>query len=76
MKKTTKLALAAILAVATVIVAVKTLAQTAPTLSIAPVGTNTFNITVGDSVGGTSYALYWTPILDNADYPWSDALSN
>jgi hypothetical protein len=73
MKKYTKISLAVTLALAVIIVTVKTLAQTAPTLSIAPVGTNTFNITVGNSVGGTSYALYWTPILDSVDYPWTAA---
>lgn len=70
MKKITKLSLAAVLAAATVIVAVKALAQTAPTLTIAPLGTNTYNVTVGNSVSGTSYALEWTPVLNSADYPW------
>ncbi|HEV2327875.1 MAG TPA: hypothetical protein VGY56_03695 [Verrucomicrobiae bacterium] len=74
MKTNTKLFLAAVLAVATVIVAVKSLAQVPPpTLSITPLGTNTYSITVGNSVAGTSYALQWTPILDDADYPWTVA---
>ena len=73
MKTITKLTLMAALAIAVIIAAVKTLAQTAPTLSISSVGTNTYNIAVGNSVSGTSYALYWTPILDNADYPWTVA---
>lgn len=74
MKKTTTFSVAVALAVATVIVAVKTLAQIPPpTLSIAGVGTNSYNITVGNSVAGTSYALQWTPILNSADYPWTVA---
>lgn len=74
MKKHTQLSLAAVLAVATVIVAVKSLAQVPPpTLSITPLGTNTYSITVGNSVAGTSYALQWTPILDSPDYPWTVA---
>jgi len=74
MKKVTKLSLAAFLAVATVIVAVKTFAQIPPpTLSITALGTNSYNITVGNSVGGTSYALQWTPVLNSADYPWTVA---
>ena len=74
MKKMTKLSLAAVLVVATVIVAVKTLAQIPPpTLSITPLGTNTFSVTVGNSVAGTSYALQWTPVLNSADYPWTVA---
>ena len=71
MKKITQQLLAAALAVATVTVAVKTLAQIPPpTLSIATLGTNSYSITVGNSVGGTAYALQWTPVLNNADYPW------
>jgi hypothetical protein len=47
MKQITKLSLAAVLAVATVIVAVKTLAQIPPpVLSITPLGTNTFDIAI------------------------------
>ena len=74
MKKFTKLSLAGTLAVATAIAAIKTFAQIPPpTLSISSVGTNTYNITVGNSVAGTSYALYWTPLLANSDYPWTAA---
>jgi hypothetical protein len=74
MKRTTKLLLAAALAVATVIVAVKTLAQIpSPVLSITTLGTNSYSITVGNSVSGTAYALQWTPVLENADYPWTVA---
>jgi len=74
MKKYTKLSLAAVLAVATVVAALKTLAQIPPpTLSITALGTNSYNITVGNSVAGTSYALQWAPILNSADYPWTVA---
>lgn len=74
MKKTTKFSIAAFLAVTTVIVAVKTFAQIPPpTLSITAAGTNTYNVAVGNSVAGTSYALQWTPVLNSADYPWTVA---
>lgn len=74
MKKYTKLSLAVTLAVATVIAAIKTLAQIPPpVLSITALGTNTYGITVGNSVSGTAYALYWTPVLANPDYPWTGA---
>jgi hypothetical protein len=74
MKKFTKLSLALTLAVATAIAAIKTFAQIPPpTLSISSVGTNTYSITVGNSVSGTAYALQWTPILDSVDYPWTVA---
>jgi hypothetical protein len=74
MKKYTKLSLAVVLAVATVIVTVKTLAQIPPpVLSITALGTNTYGITVGNSLSGTAYALYWTPVLNSLDYPWTAA---
>lgn len=73
MKKITKLSLAAVLTIATVIVAVKSLAQIPPpVLSITALGTNTYNVTVSSNgVAGTVYALEWTPALANADYPWT-----
>ncbi|HEV2327614.1 MAG TPA: hypothetical protein VGY56_02370 [Verrucomicrobiae bacterium] len=73
MKKITKLSIAAALAVATVIVAVKALAQTAPpTLTITALGTNSYNITLWNG-NGSAYALEWTPVLDSANYPWTVA---
>lgn len=73
MKKLTKLSIAAILAIGTVIVAVKALAQTSPpTLTITALGTNSYNITLWNG-NGLAYALEWTPVLDSADYPWTVA---
>lgn len=75
MKKITKLSLAAVLAAATVIAAVKTLAQIPPpVLSITALGTNTYDITVGNSVPGTAYALDWIPVLGNPNYSWTTTL--
>jgi hypothetical protein len=72
MKTNTKLSLAAALIVATVIVAVKTFAQIPPpALSITPLGTNIFSINVANGVPATTYGIYWTPVLGNADYPWT-----
>jgi len=74
MKKYIKLSFAAVLTVAMIIVAVKSLAQISPpVLSITPLGTNTYNITVSNSVSGTAYALDWTPVLANPAYPWTTA---
>jgi hypothetical protein len=74
MKLNTKLSLAVALTAATVIAAIKTDAQIPPpVLSIAALGTNQYNITVGNSLSGTAYALYWTPVLANSDYPWTAA---
>jgi hypothetical protein len=71
MKKHTALSLAVILTVATVIVAVKTFAQIPPpVLAITPLGTNTYSIAIANGVPATTYGIYWTPVLGNADYPW------
>ncbi len=65
------------LAAALPIIAISTLApfllraQIAPTLTIIPLGTNTFSISTTNSIGTASYDLLWTPVLDNADYPWT-----
>jgi hypothetical protein len=72
MKKNTKLSLAAVLAVATVILAVKTFAQIPPVLTITPLGTNQFSITFTNYPAST-WDLQWTPILDDPDYPWTFA---
>jgi hypothetical protein len=71
MKKYTRLSLGVVLGAAMLILALKALAQIpAPILTINPLGTNTFNVTVLNSVSGTAYALEWTPVLYSADYPW------
>ncbi len=47
--------------------------QTAPVITIAPLGTNQFSITITNGVGGTYYDLEWTPVLANPSYPWTFA---
>lgn len=49
------------------------LAQTVPTLTITPLGTNEFSVTITNSIGLADYDLEWTPILADPDYPWSFA---
>ena len=72
MKINTRLSLAAALAVATVIVAVKTFAQIPPpALSITSLGTNTFSINVANGLPATTYGIYWTPVLNSPDYSWT-----
>ena len=56
------------IATATVLTA---LAQTGPSLTIAPTGTNQFSITITNSIGSSDYDLLWTPVLNSADYPWT-----
>jgi len=48
-------------------------AQTVPVLTIAPAGTNQFEITFTNSIGTLDYDLLWTPELANPNYPWSFA---
>jgi predicted small integral membrane protein len=43
--------------------------QTAPVLTITPLGTNQFSITFTNT--GTTYDLQWTPVLASPDYPWT-----
>jgi hypothetical protein len=57
-----------------VVTALTALSQTAPVLTIAPLGTNQYSITITNGVGGTYYDLEWTPVLGNTvDYPWTFA---
>lgn len=44
--------------------------QTAPVLTIAPLGTNEYSITITNNIGSADYDLLWTPVLGNPDYPW------
>jgi hypothetical protein len=41
-----------------------------PVLTIAPLGSNQFNIVITNAVTTTNYTLFWTPFLDNENYPW------
>jgi hypothetical protein len=43
----------------------------APVLTIAPLGSNQFNIVITNGVTTTNYTLFWTPVLgDSLNYPW------
>jgi hypothetical protein len=43
-----------------------------PGLTIAPLGTNTFSLTVTNGISGGNYEILWTPNLaDTVDYPWT-----
>jgi hypothetical protein len=59
-----------LIAVATALTA---LSQTAPTLTIASTGTNQMSVTISNNIGTSDYDLEWTPILGNANYPWTFA---
>ncbi|HEV2318125.1 MAG TPA: hypothetical protein VGV18_00130 [Verrucomicrobiae bacterium] len=49
-----------------------TLAQsTPPVLTITPLGTNQYSISITNNIGMTTYDLQWTPVLANANYPWT-----
>jgi hypothetical protein len=41
-----------------------------PVLTIAPLGTNHFNVAITNGIASTNYTLFWTPALGNANYPW------
>jgi hypothetical protein len=51
--------------------ALTALSQTAPVLTITPLGTNQFSITITNNIGTATYDLLWTPALANPDYPWT-----
>lgn len=53
-----------------VAVALTAWSQTAPTLTIAPTGTNAVSITVNGTNSATYY-LEMTPILGNTNFPWT-----
>jgi hypothetical protein len=55
-----------------VAVAFTALSQTAPFLTITPLGTNQFSISFTNYPAST-WDLQWTPLLDNPDYPWTFA---
>lgn len=53
-----------------VAVALTAWAQTAPVLTITPLGTNQFSITF-TNYPPTTWDLQWTPVLADSEYPWS-----
>ena len=52
-----------------VAVALTALSQTAPVLTITPLGTNQFSISFTNN--GSTYDLQGTPVLANPAYPWT-----
>ena len=46
------------------------LAVPQPVLTIAPLGSNQFNIVITNGVSTTNYTLFWTPALNDESYPW------
>jgi hypothetical protein len=40
-----------------------------PVLTIAPLGSNQFSISITNGVS-TNYTLFWTPVLADENYPW------
>jgi hypothetical protein len=55
-------------------VALNALSQTGPPISITPLGTNQYSITITTNIGSATYDLMWTPFLENPDYPWTWAI--
>ena len=45
--------------------------STPPVLTITPLGTNQFAITITNNIGSATYDLLWTPVLANPNYPWT-----
>lgn len=41
-----------------------------PVLTIAPLGSNQFNVVITNGVSTTNYTLFWTPALNDQFYPW------
>ena len=42
-----------------------------PYLTIAPTNSSSFFITVWNDQGPANYEIWWTPVLANANYPWT-----
>ena len=57
-----------------IVTALTARSQTAPVLTITPLGTNTFSITFTNNIGTANYDLQWTPVLANPAYPWTFAV--
>jgi hypothetical protein len=41
-----------------------------PVLRISSLGSNQFSVVVSNGVSTTNYTLFWTPVLNDPDYPW------
>ena len=54
-----------------IVTAFTALSQTAPVLTITPLGTNQFSVSFTNNIGTASYDLQWTPVLASPDYPWT-----
>lgn len=42
-----------------------------PVLKISDLGTNVFDIAITNAVSATNYTLFWTPALQDPNYPWN-----
>jgi len=64
------LGLTCLLAVGVIVEAISALgAVSPPLLSIQALGTNQFSINIVNA-GITNYTLFWTPVLEDPNYPW------
>jgi hypothetical protein len=50
------------------------LSQTGPAITMTPLGTNQYSITITSNIGAATYDLQWTPVLGNPDYQWTWAV--
>ncbi len=41
-----------------------------PVLTISNLGSNQFNVVITNAVTTTNYTLFWTPVLEDQNYPW------
>ena len=53
-----------------VAVTLTALSQTAPVLTITPLGTNQYSI-ASPTMAAHTITMLWTPMLANPDYPWT-----
>jgi hypothetical protein len=51
--------------------ALTALSQSAPVLTIAPLGTNQYLISITNGSATANYDLQWTPVLASTEYPWT-----
>lgn len=42
-----------------------------PVLRISDLGTNQFSVLITNGISSTNYTLFWTPSLNDSNYPWT-----
>ena len=52
------------------------LADPAPVLTITPLGSNQFSITVTNATSLTNYTLFWKPVFADTNYAWQVIATN